>query len=186
MPSSGSTLGHQLNFCFTQRCLSLHWTVKCSNLFLLGPDASWMAVKIAAGLWYMGFPVLTLGSPFLLHIITKASTLSQREMENALSQWGWGECGLQEVLCVSEIEICREWAAALNLVLVRCGCVVFGLIPFIIVHVFLWDCGVSVSLSFCYAGLILEQGASGTMAAEAKINSFASNNILPVTSAFIK
>lgn len=78
VPSSGSTLGHQLNFCFTQRRLSLHWTVKCSNLFLLGPDASWMAVKIAAGLWYMGFPVLTLGSPFLLHIITKAYTLSQR------------------------------------------------------------------------------------------------------------
>lgn len=86
VPSSGSTLGHQLNFCFTQRRLSLHWTVKCSNLFLLGPDASWMAVKIAAGLWYMGFPVLTLGSPFLFHIITKASTLSQREMEDALLQ----------------------------------------------------------------------------------------------------
>lgn len=39
----------------------------------------------------------------------------------------WGECGLQELFCVSEIETCRVWAAALNLVLVRCGCVVFGL-----------------------------------------------------------
>lgn len=48
------------------------------QFIFIGPDASWMAVKIAAGLWYMGFPVLTLGSPFLLHIITKAYTLSQR------------------------------------------------------------------------------------------------------------
>lgn len=60
------------------------------------------------------------------------------------------------------------------------------LLPFIIVHVFLWDCAVLVSMGFCYAALILEQGACGTKAAKEKINSFASNNILPATSAFIK
>lgn len=58
--------------------------------------------------------------------------------------------------------------------------------PFIIVHVFLWGRGVLVSMRFCYAALILEQLAFGTKAAEAKINSFAGNSILPTTSAFIK
>lgn len=77
---SGSTLGHQLSFCFTQRPVSLHWTVKCSNLWWF-IDGLWIGVKIASGLWYMGFPVLTLGSPFLLHIITRASTLSQQKWE---------------------------------------------------------------------------------------------------------
>lgn len=65
-------------------------------------------------------------------------------------------------------------------------CCFFCRLPFIIVHVFLWDCGVLVSMGFCYAALVLEQGAYGTKAAEAKINSVASNNVLPATSAFIK
>lgn len=65
-------------------------------------------------------------------------------------------------------------------------CFCFICYLFIIVHVFLWDCGVLVSTGFCYAALILERGACGTKAAGAKINSFARNNILPATSAFIK
>lgn len=129
VPFSGNTLGHQLSFCFTQRLISLHWTVKCSNLFLLGPDGSWMAAKMPAVLWYMGFPALTLGSPFLLPVITRAYALSQREIENSLSQSVWGKCGLQELsfffFAVAKIEICCVWAAALNLV--RHGCVVFCL-----------------------------------------------------------
>lgn len=109
-------------FCFTQRPVSLHWTVKCSNLFLLEPDGSSMGVKIVAGIWYMGFPLLTLGSPFLLHITTRAPILSQREMENTLSQCGWREWGLKKLFSSCQNEICSVSAAVLH---VQCPCVVW-------------------------------------------------------------
>lgn len=42
--------GSPIEFFFAQRSLSLRWTVKCCNLFLLEPDGSWMGVKIAAAM----------------------------------------------------------------------------------------------------------------------------------------
>lgn len=52
----------------------------------------------------------------------------------------------------------------------------FTLQPFIIVYVFLRDSGVSVSLGFCSAALILKPEACGTKAEGAKINGFVSSD----------
>lgn len=103
----------------------------------------------------MGFPLLTLGSPFLLSLITRAPTLSQPKI---------GKCFVTSRLrkirhCFSAAKMklfpVRELPAAPYDVLVLRGSVAFGL--FIIVHASLWGCGVLVSMGFCSAALILEQ-----------------------------
>lgn len=176
MPFTGNTLGHQLSFCFTQRLISLHWTVKCRNLFLLGPDGSWMAVKIPTVLNHSPWGLLfcSMSSQELMHyhsgelkiLCCKVSEENADYRSFFFANWN--------LLCVSCCtEPCAPWM-----------CCFWSVCHLLLLC--MWDCDILGSMCLCYAGLVLEQGAGGTKAAKAKINSHASNNILPVTSAFIK
>lgn len=133
-------------FALSRKPVSLHWTVKCSNLLSLGPNGSWVSAEIAAGLWYMGFPALTLWSPILLRVVTGVPTLSPQEIEKALSQRRWEECGLKKLFSSHQNQIfsMRACSAALHAfsVLGFYEVLLLGsLPPFLIVHGFFFFSG---------------------------------------------
>lgn len=138
-------VGHQLNFLLhTKACFP---PLNCEVQQFIFTRAWWLINGCEDSGWDMihWLTLLTLGSPFLLHIITRASILSQREMENTLSQCGWREWGLKKLFSSCQNEICSVSASALHVQLSLCRVDVLFLVcllPFINTHVFLWDCGV--------------------------------------------
>lgn len=193
LPSSvsSSTLGHRLSIllhtkaCFPPLNCEVQQFIFTGAWWLVNgcEDSSWamihglsrahLGVSFCAPYHYKSFYIITAGNG-------KCFVTMWRERMRIT------DAGLFHTIMKSVCCKLLHWMPAMSLCDVEVLLLVC-LLPFIIVHVFLWDCCVLVSMGFfVMLPWFLEQGSCGTKAAEAKINSSASNNVLPATSAFIK